>query len=72
MDKINFTAKEQVLAPHHHAVVISLTVANCMIKWIMVDNGSSIDIIFQTTCNDLGLEKDALTQKFTPIIGYSG
>ena len=30
-DKISFTAKEQekILAPHHDALVISLTVANC-------------------------------------------
>ncbi|KAF2548903.1 hypothetical protein F2Q70_00021515 [Brassica cretica] len=39
-DEISFTAKEQerILAPHHDALVISLTVANCLIKRILVDN----------------------------------
>ncbi|KAF2596596.1 hypothetical protein F2Q68_00010306 [Brassica cretica] len=37
-----------------------------------VDNGSSTNIIFQTTYNDMGLEEDALTQKVTLIIGFNG
>ncbi|KAF3563895.1 hypothetical protein DY000_02016533 [Brassica cretica] len=39
-DEISFTAKEQerVLTPHHDALVISLTVANCLVKKILVDN----------------------------------
>ncbi|KAF2541067.1 hypothetical protein F2Q68_00031003 [Brassica cretica] len=47
-DEINFTAKEQerVLTPHHDALVISLTIANCLVKKILVDNVSSDNIIF--------------------------
>ncbi|XP_013708892.1 uncharacterized protein LOC106412534 [Brassica napus] len=70
-DKISFTAKEQekVLTPHHDALVISLTVANCLVKRILVDNGSSGNIIFQAAYKDLGLEESALTQRITPLIG---
>ncbi|XP_013594416.1 PREDICTED: uncharacterized protein LOC106302453 [Brassica oleracea var. oleracea] len=72
--EISFTAKEQekILAPHHVALVISLTVANCLVKIILVDNGSSSNIIFQTAYQDLGLEESALTRKITPLIGFSG
>ncbi|XP_013639583.1 PREDICTED: uncharacterized protein LOC106344823 [Brassica oleracea var. oleracea] len=73
-DEISFTAKEQakILAPHHDALVISLTVANCLVNRILVDNGSSSNIIFQTAYQDLGLEESALTRKITPLIGFSG
>ncbi|KAF2546715.1 hypothetical protein F2Q70_00023117 [Brassica cretica] len=73
-DKISFTAKEQekVLTPHHGALVISLTVANCLVKKILVDNGCSGNIIFQAAYKDLGLEEGALTRRITPLIGFSG
>ncbi|KAF3566480.1 hypothetical protein DY000_02014460 [Brassica cretica] len=64
-DEVSFTAKEQekVLTPHHDALVISLTVANCLVKRILVDNGSSSNIIFQAAYKDLGLEEGALTRR---------
>uniref|UniRef100_A0A0D2ZR16 Retrotransposon gag domain-containing protein n=1 Tax=Brassica oleracea var. oleracea TaxID=109376 RepID=A0A0D2ZR16_BRAOL len=48
-DEISFTAKEQekVLTPHNDALFISLTVVNCLVRRILVDNGSSGNIIFQ-------------------------
>ncbi|KAF3507866.1 hypothetical protein F2Q69_00006413 [Brassica cretica] len=62
-DEISFTAKEQekVLIPHHDALVISLIVAICLVKRILVDNGSFGNIIFQAAYKDLGLEEGALT-----------
>ncbi|KAL0645841.1 hypothetical protein Bca4012_044132 [Brassica carinata] len=74
MDEISFTTKEQekVLTPHHDALVISLTVANCLVKRILVDNGSSSNIIFHATYKDLGLEEIALTRRIPPLIGFSG
>ena len=73
-DEISFTVKEQekVLTPHHDALVISLIVANCLVKRILVDNGSSGNIIFQAAYNDLGLGENALTRRITPLIGFSG
>ncbi|XP_013628886.1 PREDICTED: uncharacterized protein LOC106335017 [Brassica oleracea var. oleracea] len=73
-DEISFTAKEQekILAPHHDALVISLTIANCLVKIIPVDNGSSSNITFQTAYQDLGLEVSTLTRKVTPLIGFNG
>ncbi|XP_013751474.2 uncharacterized protein LOC106453814 [Brassica napus] len=73
-DKISFTAKEQekFLTPHHDALVISLIVANCLVKRILVDNGSSGNIIFQAAYKDLGLEESALNKRITQLIGFSG
>ncbi|XP_009145112.2 uncharacterized protein LOC103868802 [Brassica rapa] len=73
-DEISFTAKEQekILAPHHDTLVVSLTIVNCLVKSILVDNGSSNNIIFLTAYQDLGLEENTLTRKVTPLIGFSG
>ncbi|KAF3543588.1 hypothetical protein DY000_02007290 [Brassica cretica] len=73
-DEIRLTAKEQemVLTPYHDALVISLTVANCLVKKILEDNGSSGYIIFHAAYKDLGLEESALTRRITPLIGFSG
>ncbi|XP_009123343.2 uncharacterized protein LOC103848123 [Brassica rapa] len=48
-----------------------LLLANCLVKRILVDNGSS-NIIFLTAYQDLGLEENTLTRKVTPLIGFSG
>ncbi|KAF3497113.1 hypothetical protein DY000_02053028 [Brassica cretica] len=73
-DEIIFTAKKQekVISPHHHPLFISLTVANCLVKLILVDIGSSTNIVFLTAFNDMGLEEDSLTRNITPIVGSSG
>ena len=41
-------------------------------KRILVDNGSSGNIIFQAAYKDLGMEESALTRRITPLIGFSG
>ncbi|XP_048611620.1 uncharacterized protein LOC106393070 [Brassica napus] len=41
-------------------------------RLLLVDNGSSSNIIFQTAYQNLGLEESALTRKITPLIGFSG
>ncbi|XP_013624649.1 PREDICTED: uncharacterized protein LOC106330779 [Brassica oleracea var. oleracea] len=71
-DCVALRIEDEILAPHHDALVISLTVANCLVKRILVDNGSSSNIIFQTAYQDLRLEERVLTRKITPLIGFSG
>ena len=73
-DEITFTAEERegVLVPHHDALVISLTIANCLVKRILVDSGSSSNIIFQTAYQGLGLEEKALIRKANPLVRFSG
>lgn len=73
-DEISFTSKEQerVLTPHHDDLVISLIMANCLVRRILIDNGISSNIIFETAYHDLGLEKSALMRKMTSLIGFSG
>lgn len=74
MNKISFTAKEdeRTLSHHHDFLVISLTRANCLVKRVFVDNGSSSNIIFHTAYHDLALEEGALKRRVSPLISFSG
>ncbi|CAA7039104.1 unnamed protein product [Microthlaspi erraticum] len=65
---ISFASDEDkcVLAPHHDALVISLTIANSLMKRTLVDNGSSTNILFMDAYKGLGLDENALTRKSTP------
>ena len=58
--------------PHHDALVISLTIANCLVKRILVDSGNSSNIIFQAAYQGLGLEEKSLIRKAIPLVGFSG
>ena len=58
--------------PHHDALVISLQVANFMIKRVLVDTGSSANIIFAAALADMGAELEKINRRTTVLIGFSG
>ncbi|KAF3561303.1 hypothetical protein DY000_02017259 [Brassica cretica] len=58
--------------PRQDRVIHVISRANCLVRRILVDNGSSNNIIFQTAYHDLGLDESALTRKTTPHVGFSG
>ncbi|KAL5549568.1 hypothetical protein UlMin_004799 [Ulmus minor] len=43
--------------PHHDALVISLLIANCRIKRILVDNGSSTNVIFLSALKEMNIDE---------------
>ena len=45
---ITFTGKDgrRLHHPHDDAIVITLTIANYMTRRVLVDNGSSVDILY--------------------------
>ncbi|WZY77819.1 hypothetical protein YC2023_024203 [Brassica napus] len=73
-NEISFTAEERarVLLPHHDALVVTPPVANCLVKRILVDNGSSSNVIFQAAYQSMGLEEGTLIRTAAPLIGFSG
>ncbi|KAF3513657.1 hypothetical protein F2Q69_00006560 [Brassica cretica] len=71
-NKVNGQGAGNGFTPYHDALVISLTVENCLVKKILEDNGSSGYIIFHAAYKDPGLEESALTRRITPLIWFSG
>ncbi|KAM6588096.1 hypothetical protein CsatA_010701 [Cannabis sativa] len=71
---ISFTTSEstRLLNPHHDALVISLYIANYLTKRILVDNGSSANILFLSALREMGIDESKIVRKTTVLIGFSG
>ncbi|XP_074347067.1 uncharacterized protein LOC141685890 [Apium graveolens] len=63
---------EHVVAPHHDGLVISLPVENCLIKRILMDNGSASNIMMFDTLRQMGLSEVNIEKRFTTLVGFSG
>ncbi|XP_022864518.1 uncharacterized protein LOC111384473 [Olea europaea var. sylvestris] len=71
---ISFTTSEatHLLNPHHDVLVISLNIANCLVKRILIDNGNSANIFFLETIKAKGIPEENITRRTTMLIGFSG
>ncbi|KAL0312893.1 UNVERIFIED_CONTAM: hypothetical protein Sradi_5688600 [Sesamum radiatum] len=54
------------------ALVISATLSNFWVKKVLVDSGSSADIIFYDAYIQLGIDNAQLRSVNTPLTGFSG
>ncbi|KAL0381657.1 UNVERIFIED_CONTAM: hypothetical protein Sangu_0230000 [Sesamum angustifolium] len=54
------------------ALVISATLANFLVKKVLVDSGSSADIMFYDAYVQLGIDNAQLRKVNTPLTGFSG
>ena len=58
--------------PHDDPVVIRVVLANKTIHKVLVDNGSSADIIFASTFDKMGIVREKLEPINTYLRGFSG
>ena len=58
--------------PHDDPLVIRAVVANKIIHRVLVDNGSSTDIIFASTFDKMGIGREKLEPVSTHLRGFSG
>ena len=65
-----YISQQQI--PYDDAVVISLTIANYDVKHILVDNGSSTNVLFYAVFSRMDLSKYRLCEVSTPLIGFTG
>jgi hypothetical protein len=58
--------------PHNDALVIKANIASWTLGKLLVDNGSSADIIFTDAFYKMGLSKDLLQPPDTPLYRFGG
>ncbi|KAK4402617.1 hypothetical protein Sango_1002400 [Sesamum angolense] len=73
-EEISFNSQDMDPMRHQNndALVISATLANFLVKKILVDSGSSADIIFYDAYVQLGIDNAQLQKANTPLTGFSG
>ncbi|XP_074278362.1 uncharacterized protein LOC141601953 [Silene latifolia] len=57
---------------HHDALIITLPIGNCEVKKILVDTGSSVNLIMLETLKGMGFTEKDLAKKAVPLVGFSG
>ncbi|XP_028065211.1 uncharacterized protein LOC114268276 [Camellia sinensis] len=62
---------DMVQHPHNDALVIILKIENYQVRRILVNQGSSCDIMYVRYYKELDLHSDDLKQSSTPIVGFS-
>ena len=71
---ISFTDEEveRIHHPHDDAIVITLLIADYTTRRVLVDNGSSADILYYPAFQQMRLGRDLLCPACLPLIGFGG
>ena len=64
--------EEGILYPHEDALVIKVLVAGTELQRILVDTGSSVDILFKSALNYMGISDLKLERTNTSLKGFGG
>ena len=71
---ITFTEDEaeRIHHPHDDAIIISLLIADYTTRRVLVDNGSSVDILYFPAFQQMRLGRDRLRPVNSPLVGFGG
>ena len=58
--------------PHDDALVVSIRVGDYNTHRVLVDNGSSADILYYPTFQQMRIEREWLVPKNAPLVGFGG
>jgi hypothetical protein len=73
-EEIIFTDRdlEGVQLPHSDALVVTMQIGDFEVKRILIDPGSSAEIMYDSLFKGLGLKHKDLDRKVDPLYGFSG
>nr|XP_023903529.1 uncharacterized protein LOC112015361 [Quercus suber] len=71
---ITFTDEdaERVHHPHDDAIVVTLLIADYKTRRVLIDNGSSADILYYSAFQQMRLGRDLLRPTSSPLVGFGG
>ncbi|XP_075655104.1 uncharacterized protein LOC142625310 [Castanea sativa] len=63
---------EGTAQPHHDALIVMAQIRGFIVKRIMMDQGSGVDVMYPDLYRGLGLKKGDLSKYDTPLMGFDG
>ena len=71
---ITFTDEDasRIHHPHDDAIVITLLIADYSTRRVLIDNGSSADILYYPAFQQMNLGQDQLRPVHSPLVGFGG
>ena len=65
--QISFSENEApgITDPHDDALVVTIDVSNCEVARVLIDGGSSVDLIFEDTLTRMGIEESEIEREQT-------
>ena len=58
--------------PHDDALVLTLNLLNCKVSRILIDNGSSDDVLLLSTLREMELAESNIKKSTSVLIGFNG
>ncbi|XP_058185718.1 uncharacterized protein LOC131302942 [Rhododendron vialii] len=63
---------KDVQLPHTDALVVTVAIEKSIVQRVMIDQGSSADVMFYSTFQSLGLSPAQLRTASTPLVSFTG
>jgi hypothetical protein len=63
---------EGVYLPHSDALVVTMVIANHKIHRVLVDNGSSADILYKSAFDLMKISREKVSAFRFPLVGFAG
>ncbi|KAL0404551.1 UNVERIFIED_CONTAM: hypothetical protein Sradi_2095900 [Sesamum radiatum] len=63
---------KRITFPHEEALVVSAIVSNTEVRRILINSGSSVDILFKETFRKMGMRREELMPRETILMGFEG
>ncbi|XP_059630554.1 uncharacterized protein LOC132273588 [Cornus florida] len=70
--KFDKTDLLRVQIPHEDPLVVSLTIAECLVRRVLIDPGSSANVMPRVTFDRLEIEPKKLKPTGNPLLGFDG
>ena len=58
--------------PHDDALVVNIRLGDYNTYWVLINNGSSADILYYPAFQQMRIDRERLVPTNTPLIGFGG